>query len=78
MSPLSIILLSPVKKSSRLNQERNMQRSSTVSKRKQPKTVLNKYVGDFDLRGQKGMDFLMEAMLLWIMNYIFWPKLLMV
>ncbi len=38
-SPLSIILLSPVKKSSRLNQERNMHWSSTVYKWKQSKTV---------------------------------------
>ncbi len=35
--PLSIILLSPVKKSSRLNQEINMHQSSSVSKPKQLK-----------------------------------------
>ncbi len=44
---ISIILLSPVKKLSRLNQERNMHRSSTVYKWKQSKTVLNNFVGGF-------------------------------
>ncbi len=43
---LSIILLSPVTKS-HLKYERNMHRPSTVNKRKQTKTVLNKYVGGF-------------------------------
>ncbi len=40
-SPLSIIFLSPVKKSSRLNRERHMQRS------KESKTLLNKYCHAF-------------------------------
>ncbi len=43
MSPLSIILLSPMKKWSGLNQERNLHRSSTVYKPKQSKTALNKF-----------------------------------
>ncbi len=41
--PLSLILLSPVKKSTYLNQERNMHRSSIVHKQKQSSVVLNKY-----------------------------------
>uniref|UniRef100_A0A8C1RM93 PIH1 domain containing 3 n=1 Tax=Cyprinus carpio TaxID=7962 RepID=A0A8C1RM93_CYPCA len=47
--PISIILLSPVKKSSCLNQERNMHRSNTVYKQKQ--FLTNMFVA-FDLRGQ--------------------------
>ncbi len=43
---LSIMLLSPVKNSSCLNQERNVHRLSTVYKQKQSKTVL-KYVSGF-------------------------------
>ncbi len=40
-------MLPAMKNLSYLNQERNMHRSSTVYKRKQSKTVLNKYVGGF-------------------------------
>ncbi len=47
ISPLSIILLSSVKKVSRLNQERNLHRSSRVYKQNQSKPVLNKYVVGF-------------------------------
>ncbi len=43
MSPSSVILLSPVKKSSHLNQERNMHRSITIYEQKQ----FNKYAFDF-------------------------------
>ncbi len=46
-SPLSTILLPPVKMSSGLNQERNVLRLSTVYQRKQSKIVLNKYAGGF-------------------------------
>ncbi len=48
-------MLSPVKKSSGLNQNRNMHRLSTVYKWKQSKTVLNKNVVDFYVRGQQGL-----------------------
>ncbi len=49
ISPLYIIviLLSPVKKVSRLNQERNLHRSSMVYKQNQSKPVLNKYIVGF-------------------------------
>ncbi len=46
-----------------LNQERNMDRPSTVYKWKQSKTVLNKYVGGFWSEKQQKMDF-----------FFFWMK----
>ncbi len=52
--PLSLILLSPVKKSSCLNQVRNMHRSNTDYKKK---TVLNKYVGKFWCERTTGIYF---------------------
>ncbi len=55
MSPLSIILFSPVKKLSRLKQERNMQRSSWICKQKSCKNVV--MLVYFDVRRQQGMDF---------------------
>ncbi len=69
----SITLLSPVKKSSCLNQERNMHRSSTVFKQKESRTVLDKLV-DFDVRGQQEMDFVTRRNV--IIDYglwYFWP-----
>ncbi len=58
--PLTIILLSPVKNVSRLNQERNMTDQT-------PKKVLNKYV-DFDERitSYGVVMFSLEKALLWI------------
>ncbi len=58
-NPLSIILIPPMKKSSGLNQERNMHRSSSIYK--QSKIVLNV---DFDVR----WTFSLEEALLWIMD----------
>ncbi len=51
--PLSIILLSPVKMSARLNQERNMHRSKIMYKWKQSNRDLNKHVGGFWWREQQ-------------------------
>ncbi len=48
------IAFSSEKKLSHLNWERNMHRSSTVYKRKQSKTVLNKYVSRFCLERTTG------------------------
>ncbi len=69
-SCLSIILFSPVKKSSHLNQERNMHRSSTNYKPKQSETYSSKQMcrGGLFVRGQQGMDFSIEEVLLWILD----------
>ncbi len=46
-----------------------MHRSSSVYKWKHSRTVLKKYVVDFDVRGQQGMDFFHYGKaLLWIMD----------
>ncbi len=71
MNPLSIMLLSLVKKSARLNQERNMHKSNTLYMQKQSRTVVDKC--GFDLRGQQGMDLSSGGSL--IMDYgLFWPE----
>ncbi len=54
------ILLSPVKKSPGLNQERNLHRSSTIYKPKQLKIVLNKHVGGFGCDRQQEVDIIMD------------------
>ncbi len=55
---------SQVKKSSRLNQERNMHRSSTVYKQKKPSKQMSV---DFDVRRQKEMYFFTGGRVM--MNY---------
>ncbi len=56
-----------------LNQEKNMQRPSTVCKQKQSKTVLNRYVGGYWYKRTtwegKGVD-----MLLWTIDWQFGKK----
>ncbi len=64
LSPLSLILLSSVKRSSCLNQERNMHRPSTLYKWKQLQTNMSV---DFDVKGQQRMDFFTGGSV--IMNY---------
>ncbi len=54
-----------MKKSSCLNQERNLHRPNTVYKRKQFKTALNTYVCGFWCERQQEMDFSLEEVLLW-------------
>ncbi len=56
MSPLSVILLSSVKKAPGLNQDRNLHNSSTVYKQKQSRTALQQF------------PFSLEEALLWIMD----------
>ncbi len=83
MSHLSIILLSPVNKSSRLKQEIDMHRSSTIYKQKLSKTIKINFgfwcglvdLVDFDVREQQGFGFSLEEVL-WIIHYrlVFWPQ----
>ncbi len=72
-SPLSIIVLSLVKRSFCLNQERNLHRSSPVYKRKQSKTSQNTYVGGFWCERKLRRFFTKGSV---IINYelIFWPE----
>ncbi len=49
-----------MKKSSHLNQERNMHKSITVYKAKESKRALNKYVGGFWCERQQETDFFIE------------------
>ncbi len=59
-----------MKKLSCLNQERNIDRSSSVYKQKQFKSVVNKYVsGFFYVRGNREWAFSLEEMSLWIMDF---------
>ncbi len=60
MSPLSVISLHPVKKSSDLNQERNMHRPNTIYKPKQFSNIL----GDFDLKGKQMYFFTGESVVM--------------
>ncbi len=68
------MLISPVKKSSHLNQERNIHRSSTVYKWKLSKPVLNKCVGGFWCTRTTGDRHLEEALLLRNMYLYFGQK----
>ncbi len=52
-----ILLLYKRKKLYRLNQERNMHKSSTANKQKKSKTVLKQICRWILMRGQQGMDF---------------------
>ncbi len=52
------MLLSPVVKVVLSELGEKMHRSGTVYKWKESKIVLNKSVGDFDVRGEQGMDFI--------------------
>lgn len=72
MSPLSIILLSPVKKSSPLNQERNMHRWSTVYQWNWSKADLNRYVGGFWSEDNKRWTFSTGGSVI-IMDYV-WSR----
>ncbi len=54
MSPLSIILLSPVKK---VILSESGEKYAQIKHCLQAKTALNNYVSGFDVRGQQGMDF---------------------
>ncbi len=63
-SPLSIILLYPVKKLFSLNQNINMHRSSTITSENSPKQFYTNMSVDFDVRGQRE-TFSMEEALLW-------------
>ncbi len=60
MNALFIISLSPVNNSTCLNQERNNQ-----AKKIQNNSEENVLV-DFDVRGQRGIDFSLKEVLLWI------------
>ncbi len=55
-----------------------MQRSSNIYERKQFKTVLNKYVGGFVVRGQKGLDcfvFTLGSVTV-DCGQVFWPEVM--
>ncbi len=60
-----------MKRSSHLNQERNMHRSIIIYKWKQPKTVLNKYVGGFWCETITG-----DGLFHWRMYYGLWTDIL--
>ncbi len=64
-------MLSSVEKSSRLNQERNMHRSSTVYKQKPSKTNM---LVDCDVRRWQGMDFFTGGSFIMDYGLAFWPE----